>query len=143
MPSFFPTLLRPLGAGGRLGILTSLGSSLPTVRRVVDEVLGELSLPPVPICVPMSLAHLTEALRVAGFSRATTWSHSFGVRCPNGRAAIDWLLQSGYVTHPRLESAPKPMLAAFEAELARRIDRATRGDEVVLEFDLAGVVARA
>lgn len=139
--SFFGEIHRVLRPGGRLGILTSLATCLPQSREVLTEILKELGGPPLDSNVPESSPMLLDALTAQGFSIHHHWVHPFRLWFDSGARATQWLRDSGYVTHPRLESIPKEILAVIVNLFSERMERFREARGIPLDFELAGVVA--
>ncbi|MBN2191794.1 MAG: methyltransferase domain-containing protein [Polyangiaceae bacterium] len=139
---FFIDIARVLRPGGRLGILSSLATSLPQAREIVAEVLRDFGHPPVSPNTPENAEVLLDAMSQAGLAVQNSWVHPFRIWFDSGPAATRWMRESGYVTHPQMERVPRQLLSVILDIFGRRLDkrfREARG--VPLDFELAGVIA--
>lgn len=141
--AFFAELPRTLRPEGRVAVLTSLGSSLPQARSVVASLARDFGVPEVQIQpnVPADLDELLLALEQAHLRVGQSFVHRFQLWFPSGLEAVNWLIDSGYATHPFLERM-NPQTRSFVAEVvASRLDGFREEAGVPLQFELAGVIA--
>ncbi len=139
---FFPELPRTLRPGGRVAILTSLGSSLPQARAVVESIAREFRVPSVQVNVPAHVEELHVALDRAGLEIAESFTHRFELMFATGKDAVTWLIDSGYATHPLLERMNAKLKSMLAGLISGRFEAFRREGGVPLEFELAGVIAR-
>jgi ubiquinone/menaquinone biosynthesis C-methylase UbiE len=137
----FPALVRMLRPGGRLGILTNLGTSTPQALAVYREMVRELGVPEVEMPVPESLDALTGALARADAEVSSAWSERFELWFESGAHVSAWLQESGFITHPALRAAPAELRRALWDAFASRMERFREGPGIRLDFELAGCVA--
>src|SRR5262249_39979146 len=121
-------MLRP---GGRVGVLTSVTSSVPQLYTLFDRFRS--SFEPVWklykhcgknlaetwrlfrrlretfahgrfISVPASAEQVAARLAAGGLVDTTVWTETVRLWFDSGRAAVDWARGSGYSTHPSLDA---------------------------------------
>lgn len=138
---FIAGLAQLLAPGGRLGILTNLGTSTPQALAVYHEMVAKLGVPRVELPVPRSLSELQQVLERSGFRNEDCWTASFRLWFETGEQLASWLEESGFVTHPLLRVAPPPVRRAAWSAFASRIERYREPQGLPLDFELAGVVA--
>jgi ubiquinone/menaquinone biosynthesis C-methylase UbiE len=132
---------RVLRPGGRIGILTNLTSSAPQAYAVLVEMQAELKLPTVDLRVPRSTGEIEEALTNAGLRVMEGWVHRFRLCFDSGAQGADWLRDSGYASDPLLERFAPEALDVLVEMFGRRLERRREREGVVLDFEVAGVVA--
>lgn len=132
-----------LAAGGRVGILTILASSAPQAYVTYSAMMRELGLPEAPLTALESLPQLTGALDQAGLQIGDAWVESFRLSFGSGAELAAWLRTSGIATAKGLPAAPAPLMDLLWAEFGRRVEAQREGEVVPLDFQIAGVVARA
>lgn len=139
---FFLELPRTLRAGGRVAVLTSLGTSLPEARAVVESLARELRVSNVNANVPENVDELLGGLERTGLEISESFTHTFRLRFASGIDAVEWLVESGYATHPFLERMHPRMRKLLAKLVAKRLDGFREDGALPLQFELAGVVAK-
>lgn len=135
-----PRMLRP---GGRLGIVSILASSAPQAYGVYAEMAAESGVPAEPMSAVASAREIAIPLEQAGSEVVAEWTHSFRLQFASGADLAQWLRASGIATNQTLATLPNDMQDALWAELGRRVESRRQGATIPLDFDIAGVVARA
>ncbi len=159
-------LLRP---GGRVGVLTSLTSSVPQLYALFDRFRG--SFEPVWklykhcgknigetwrvfrrlretfaqgrfISVPASAEQVAERLARGGLVGADVWTETVRLWFESGRAAVDWARGSGYATHPSLDAMDRRDVQFLEDLFAAGLEGFRERDGIPLDLVIGGVVAR-
>jgi len=137
-----PRLGRLLRPRGRVGLLTNLMTSTPQAYAVYQQMLDDLEISGIQPSVPASVEEIVASLREGGLETTETFLHRFRIFFPSGLAAVEWMVESGYATHPELEriepSVVEQLARAFGEQLERRFGEA---QGVPLDFEVAGVVA--
>lgn len=137
--ALLPGAARLLRPGGRLGLLTSLATSAPQAYAVYRELQREFALPSASPNVPAAPAEIGEAL--AGVPIHVAWTETFRLTFDSGRAAARWLWESGYAVHEVVGEISPAELGALADLFSARLERSAGPDGVVLDFQVAGVVA--
>lgn len=132
-----------LARGGRFGIVTSLGASVPEARAALGQLLEEtrLQMPPPPI--PGTASELASALDEAGFTAVDVEEHDLPLRFPDGLTALAFLRDAGFVRHPWLELLETETFQALALDFAERLETFRERDGVPLTLVCATAVARA
>jgi len=137
-----PKLGRLLRPRGRLGLLTNLTTSTPQAYAVYRQMLHDLEVSGIEPSVPGSVDEIATVLRQGGLVTTQAFVHRFRIFFASGLAAVEWMIESGYASHPELERIdPKvvdQLSRAFGEELERRFGEV---QGVPLDFEMAGVVA--
>lgn len=139
--SIAPALARALRPGGRLGILTNLGTSTPQALEIYREMVRDLGVLEVALPVPLATEDLTVELERGGFRVEHCFSHGFKLWFDSGSELADWLAASGFITHAALSSAPEIVRRMLWETFATRIERFREASGIPLDFELAGVIA--
>lgn len=137
-----PKLRRVLRPRGRVGILTNLTTSTPQAYAVYRQMLDDLEVSGIEPSVPSSIEDVAATLRQGGIETVRAFLHRFRIYFSSGLAAVEWMLESGYASHPELDRID-PMVIdqlsrVFGQELERRF---TEPQGVPLDFEVAGIVA--
>lgn len=133
------SLLRPRG---RVGLLTNLASSTPQAWKVYTRMSEELEIPCIVPPVPASIGEISELLARGGLETEETWHHRFRIWFSSGLAAVEWMRESGYATHPELERFEPALIEMLSNAFGERLERQFGEPEgVPLDFELAGVIA--
>ena len=136
-----PTLARILRPGGRVGILTSVSTSVPQAWATYTEMAEELGFSRAQPNTPSTLEDVVAALG-PGFEPQSTWIDRFRLRFDTGPAAARWLRESGYAVHPALQEIDPETLEFLTEAFGRRLEQRFGSDGVVpLDFEVAGIVA--
>jgi SAM-dependent methyltransferase len=158
-------LLRP---GGRVGVLTSVTSSVPQFYQLFDRFRG--SIEPVwklykhnrrdiPetwrmfralretfadgrfIAVPDSAATVVRLLEKGGLTPADTWTVTIRLWFDSGAAAVHWIRNTGYAAHPALDHVGPKAVRFLEDLFAAGMETFREGQGVPLDLVIGGVVA--
>jgi ubiquinone/menaquinone biosynthesis C-methylase UbiE len=158
-------LLRP---GGRVGVLTSLTTSVPQFYQLFDRFRG--SFEPVwklykhnrrdiPetwkmfrrlretfadgrfIAVPDSAETVASRLAAGGLVPTDTWMETIRLWFESGDAAVFWMRNSGYATHPALDHVGPQAVRFLEHLFAAGMETFREQSGVPLDLVIGGVVA--
>jgi len=159
-------LLRP---GGRVGVLTSVTSSVPQLYTLFDRF--RTSFEPVWklykhcgknigetwrlfrrlretfaqgrfISVPASAEVVAQRLAAGGLRSSHVWTETVRLWFDSGRAAVDWARGSGYSTHPSLDAMGPRDIHFLESLFAAGLEDFREPGGVPLDLVIGGVVAR-
>jgi ubiquinone/menaquinone biosynthesis C-methylase UbiE len=139
--SALPRLPRLLRRGGRIGILTILGSSAPQAQFVYREMAAELSRDEVPLTALSSHDQIAALLERGGAVLESAFTHSFRLMFESGADVAGFLRASGIATSPELDALPLALLEALWAEFATRIEAFGEPGGIPLDFHVAALVA--
>lgn len=137
--SRLPRLLRP---GGRLGILTILGSSAPQAYETYRELVADLGLPEFGLTALDSVEQVTNGLQSAGAHVEDAWVESFRLAFDTGAELAAWLRESGIATAKGMPAASNEVLDLVWTYFGQRVESQREGAVVPLDFHIAGVIAR-
>jgi len=160
-------LLRP---GGRVGVLTSVTSSVPQLYALFDRF--RTSFEPVwklyKHCgknigdtwrlvrrlretfahgrfisfVPATAQEVADLLATGGLGDADVWTDTVRLWFDSGRAAVDWARGSGYSTHPSLDAMGPRDIHFLESLFAAGLEGFREKGGIPLDLVVGGVVAR-
>jgi SAM-dependent methyltransferase len=159
-------LLRP---GGRVGVLTSVTSSIPQLYALFDRY--RTSAEPVWklykhcgknvgetwrffrrlretfahgrfISVPGSAEEVAERLAAGGLVDADVWTETVRLWFESGDAAVAWARGSGYATHPSLDAMSPRDVHFLEGLFAAGLEGFREDGGIPLDLVVGGVVAR-
>lgn len=132
-----------LRTGGRVGLLTNLASSTPQAYVIYRQMAEELGIPCIEAPVPETIGDISESLGRGGLETVISWTHRLRIWFASGLAAVEWMRDSGYATHPELDRFDPSVIDALTTLFGERLDQRFREAKgVPLDFDLAGVVAQ-
>jgi ubiquinone/menaquinone biosynthesis C-methylase UbiE len=163
-----PRMARLLRPGGRVGILTSLSGSIPQfaelyhrfrkspepawklfrhtrlnlsdtwrIFRQLRETFGE----PRFIAVPDTIEQVATRLEAGGVRRQHLWTETIRLWFSSGREAVEWVVQSGYVTHHSLQYLGPLARSFVEALFSAGIEEYREARGIPLDLLVGGVVA--
>ncbi|HEV7499605.1 MAG TPA: class I SAM-dependent methyltransferase [Vicinamibacteria bacterium] len=164
-----PLTGRMVRPGGRVGVLTSLTTSLPQLYTLFDRFRN--SIEPVWrlykhcgknigdtwrffrrlretfahgrfISVPATVEDVSERLAAGGLTTAETWTDSVRLWFDSGRAAVDWARGSGYTSHPSLDAMAPRDGHFLESLFAAGLEDFREPGGIPLDIVVGGVVAR-
>jgi ubiquinone/menaquinone biosynthesis C-methylase UbiE len=166
LPQIGPTL-RP---GGRVGVLTSLSTSIPQfaelyhrfrnspepawklfqhTRRSLGETwkiyrqLRETFGGFDFVTMPDTAAEVSERLGRGGLVTTSAWTETIRLWFDSGREAVDWMVRSGYATNNLLETVGPVARRFLESLFAAGMETFRERRGIPLDLVIAGVVARA
>lgn len=163
-----PRTARLLRRGGRVGVLTSLTTSVPQFYQLFDRFRG--SVEPVwklykhnrrdiPetwkmfrslretfadgrfIAVPDSAETVALRLAAGGLVPRETWTETIRLWFDSGHAAVGWIRSSGYATHPALDHVGPQAVRFLEGLFAAGMETFREEKGVPLDLVIGGVVA--
>jgi ubiquinone/menaquinone biosynthesis C-methylase UbiE len=163
-----PHVERLLRRGGRAGVLTSLTTSVPQFYQLFDRFRG--SFEPVwklykhnrrdiPetwkmfrrlretfadgrfIAVPDSAEAAAGRLAAGGLVPIDTWTETIRLWFDSGDAAVNWIRNSGYATHPALDHVGPQAVRFLEDLFAAGMETFREEKGVPLDIVIGGVVA--
>ena len=163
-----PRTGRLLRAGGRVGVLTSVTSSVPQFYQLYDRFRG--SFEPVwklykhnrrdiPetwrmfrtlretfadgrfIAVPDSADTVARLLAAGGLVAADKWTVTIRLWFESGAAAVHWIRNTGYAAHPALDHVGPRAVRFLEDLFAAGMETFREPEGVPLDLVIAGVVA--
>ena len=164
-----PRIGRVLRPGGRVGVLTSVNSSVPQLYALFDRYRN--SAEPVWrlykhcgknigaswrffrrlretfahgrfISVPASAEQVAERLAAGGLVSADVWTETVRLWFESGRSAVDWARGSGYATHPSLDMMAPRDVHFLETLFADGLEGFREPGGIPLDLVVGGVVAR-
>ena len=163
-----PRMERLLRRGGRAGVLTSLTTSVPQFYQLFDRFRG--SVEPVwklykhnrrdiPetwkmfrrlretfadgrfIAVPDSAEAVASRMAAGGLVPIDTWTETIRLWFDSGDAAVYWIRNSGYATHPALDHVGPNSVRFLEDLFAAGMETFREEKGVPLDLVIGGVVA--
>ena len=163
-----PRTARLLRAGGRVGVMTSVTTSVPQFYQLYDKFRG--SVEPVwklykhnrrdiPetwkmfrslretfadgkfIAVPDSAETVARRLAAGGLVPTETWTEDIRLWFESGDAAVYWIRNSGYATHPALDHVGPKAVRFLEDLFAAGMETFREEKGVPLDLVIGGVVA--
>lgn len=169
-PAVVPRLGRALAAGGRVGILTSLSTSIPQVHRLylryrdspatawalVAHSRGNLGTAWRRFrelqdafgsdgcfdAAPPSAAAVGRALAAGGLEVTAAWTDTVRLWFASGRDAVAWLRDSGYAAHPGLEKVGTEAQRFVAALMAAGMEEYREPRGIPLDLAMGGAIAR-
>jgi ubiquinone/menaquinone biosynthesis C-methylase UbiE len=164
-----PLVGHTLRRGGRVGVLTSLTTSIPQLYILFDRFRN--SFEPVWklykhcgknigdtwrvfrrlretwahgrfISVPASAEQVAARLAAGGLSSADVWTDTVRLWFDSGRSAVTWARGSGYATHPSFEAMSPRDIHFLESLFADGLEGFREPGGVPLDLVIGGVVAR-
>lgn len=163
-----PRTGRLLRAGGRVGVLTSLTTSVPQFYQLFDRFRGSfepvwklykhcrMDIPETWkmfrrlretfadgrfIAVPGSAETVAALLSRGGLVPTDTWTETIRLWFDSGDAAVDWIRNSGYATHPALDHVGPKAVRFLENLFAAGMETFREQKGVPLDLVIGGVVA--
>jgi SAM-dependent methyltransferase len=164
-----PLMGRLLRPGGRVGVLTSLSSSVPQLYQLFDRYrktaepvwklykhcgknigetfrffrrLRETFAQGRFISVPTSAEQVAGHLSRGGLVTTDVWTETIRLWFESGRAAVDWARGSGYSTHPSLDVMSPRDVHFLESLFADGLEGFREPGGIPLDLVVGGVVAR-
>jgi len=164
-----PLTGRMLRPGGRVGVLTSMNSSIPQLYALFDHYrnsaepvwklykhcgknigetfrffrrLRETFAQGSFISVPASAEQVADRLSAGGLVNADVWTETVRLWFESGRAAVDWARGSGYATHPSLDAMSPRDVYFLESMFADGLEGFREAGGIPLDLVVGGVVAR-
>jgi ubiquinone/menaquinone biosynthesis C-methylase UbiE len=165
-----PQIGRVLRPGGRVGVLTSLSTSIPQfaelhrrfrkspepawklfqhTRRSLGETwkiyrhLRETFGGLEFVVMPDTVGQVSDRLARGGLQPTSTWTETLRLWFTSGSEAVDWLVRSGYATHNLLETVGPVAWRFVESLFAAGMETFRERRGIPLDLVIAGVVARA
>lgn len=165
-----PQIGRVLRPGGRVGVLTSLSTSIPQfaelhrrfrkspepawklfqhTRRSLGETwkiyrhLRETFGELEFVVMPDTVAQVSERLEHGGLTSTSAWTETVRLWFPTGKDAVDWMVRSGYATHNLLETVGPVARRFVESLFAAGMETFRQRRGIPLDLVVGGVVARA
>lgn len=159
-------VLRP---GGRVGVLTSLSSSIPQFAELYNRFrkspepawklfqhmhrslgdtwrlyrkLKETFGEPRFISVPDDVEQVAARLRQGGLTASDAWTETIRLWFASGVAAVAWMEDSGYVTHDSLEHVEPVAMRFLERLFAQGMESFREPRGIPLDLVIGGVIAR-
>jgi ubiquinone/menaquinone biosynthesis C-methylase UbiE len=167
--SMLPRVGRLLRPGGRVGIVSSTSGSIPQAYRVYEQLrdsprtlwkvfrhfrtelghawtlhwrlrrtFGTRRF----VTVPDGPEPVAALLAEGGLRPEAAWTEVVRLWFPTGGAAVGWLEESGYATHPGLEHIPKEGRRLLSELFSTGLEGLREARGVPLDIVAAGVVAR-
>ena len=164
-----PRIGRTLRPGGRVGVLTSLASSIPQFAELYRRFLRS----PEPawklfqhthrslgetwrlyrklkdtfgdahfISVPESVEQVAARLAQGGLTTREKWTETIRLWFETGEDAVAWMEDSGYVTHDSLEHVEPVAMRFLERLFAKGLESFREAPGVPIDLVVGGVVAR-
>jgi SAM-dependent methyltransferase len=164
-----PLTGRMVRRGGRVGVLTSLTTSVPQLYTLFDRYRN--SFEPVWklykhcgknigetwrffrrlretfahgrfISVPTTAEEAAAGLAAGGLTDAEVWTETVRLWFDSGQAAVDWARGSGYATHPSLDAMARRDVLFLEGLFAAGLEGFREPGGIPLDLVVGGVVAR-
>lgn len=164
-----PLTGRLLRVGGRVGVLSSVTSSVPQLYALFDRYRN--SIDPIWrlykhcgknightwrllrrlretfaagrfISVPPSAEQIARRLGAGGLSVTHVWTDRVRLWFDSGRAVVAWARGSGYATHPSLDAMDPREIRFLEDLFAAGMERFRERSGIPLDLVIGGVVAR-
>ena len=163
-----PRVERLLRRGGRAGVLTSLTSSVPQFYQLFDRfrssfepvwklykhnrrdipetwrmfrILRETFADGRFIAVPDSAEIVAARLGAGGLVPTDTWTETIRLWFESGDAAVYWIRNTGYATHPALDHVGPKAVRFLEDLFAAGMETFREEQGVPLDLVIGGVVA--
>ena len=163
-----PRIGHTLRPGGRVGVLTSLSSSIPQFAELYHRFrkspepawklfqhthrsLGETWKiyrhlrdtfgEPDFVQVPESVAEVAERLARGGLQPRAVWTETIRLWFATGHDAVDWMIRSGYATHNLLETVGPVARRFVESLFAAGMEGFRERQGIPLDLVIGGVVA--
>jgi ubiquinone/menaquinone biosynthesis C-methylase UbiE len=164
-----PLVGQAIRPGGRVGVLTSLTSSIPQFSELYRRFLRS----PEPawklfqhtkrslgetwrlyrqlresfgesdiISVPSDVRQVSARLAQGGLTTHETWMETIRLWFGSGTEAVAWIVDCGYVTHDSLEHVDPPTMRFLERLFAEGLESFRKPRGVPLDLSVAGVIAR-
>lgn len=164
-----PRIGRTLRPGGRVGVLTSLASSIPQfaelyrrfrkspepawklfqhTHRSLGETwrlyrkLRESYGEPRFVMVPDDVGKVAARLAQGGVSVRETWTETIRLWFDSGDDAVAWMVDSAYVTHDSLEHVEPVAMRFLERLFAEGMESLREAEGIPLDLVVGGVIAR-
>jgi ubiquinone/menaquinone biosynthesis C-methylase UbiE len=164
-----PRLGRMLRPGGRVGLLTSLSTSVPQFSELyhrfrkspgpawklfqhtnrnlgqtwrIFRQLRETFGEPNFITMPESTAEVARYLAAGGLRPVQSFSESVRLWFDSGADAVGWMHDSGYVTHSSLQHVTPVALRFLQSLFAAGMETFREQSGVPLDLVVGGVIAR-
>jgi ubiquinone/menaquinone biosynthesis C-methylase UbiE len=138
-----PAMARLLRPGGRIGLVTSLATSAPQALTIYHRLAESMDMETVPLPTPKTSGQVEELLTRGGVRIEDSWQHGFRLWFDTGAEATRWLIDTGYVAHPALNSLDDDVLDGLVGLFGAHLENEFREDEgVPLDFFVAGIIAR-
>jgi ubiquinone/menaquinone biosynthesis C-methylase UbiE len=167
-----PRIGRTLRPGGRVGVLTSLSSSIPQFAELYNRFrkspepawklfhhmhhmhrslgdtwrlyrkLKETFGEPRFITVPDDVERVAARLRQGGLVASETWTETIRLWFASGHDAVAWMEDSGYVTHDSLEHVEPVAMRFLERLFAQGLESFREPRGIPLDLVIGGVIAR-
>jgi len=135
-----PSLGRLVRPGGRVGVVTNLGTSAPQALAVYRKMMEAMNMDAAEPPVPDTAETVAALLSRGGLDIETIWPYRFRLYFPDGMTTCTWLTESGFVTHPAVSQFDPDLLKELIAIFAQHLDEYADEKGVPLDFDLVGVV---
>ncbi|HEV7502852.1 MAG TPA: class I SAM-dependent methyltransferase [Vicinamibacteria bacterium] len=164
-----PLMGRMLRPGGRVGVLTSVNSSMPQLYTLFDRYRS--SAEPVWklykhcgkdigetwrffrrlretfahgrfISVPARAEQVADRLAAGGLVTTDVWTETVRLWFESGRAVVDWARGSGYASHPSLDVMGPRETHFIETLFADGLEGFREPAGIPLDLMIGGVVAR-
>ena len=165
-----PRTGRLLRTGGRVGVLTSVTTSVPQFYQLFEKFRGRRSLDAVKklyqhcdedipetwkmlrrlretfadgkfVAVPDSAEIVAKLLAAGGLVPTDTWTETIRLWFESGDAAVYWVRNSGYATHPALDHVGPKAVRFLEKLFAAGMETYREENGVPLDLVIGGVVA--
>lgn len=139
-----PRMGRSLARGGRVGVLTSLASSIPQANELYQRFMKSFgaSAPAITAPVPETQEQVAAELEKGGLRATDAWTYRIRLWFENGMQASHWMRQSGYITHPSLGPVSEDAMRHLEEIFAASMEGFFREPQgIPLDLVVAGVVA--
>ena len=168
-PSVLPRLGRMLRPGGRVGLLTSLTSSLPQLDELYNRFrkspepvwklfkhtgrslpetwrvfrrLKEMFGEPQFIRVPAATEEVAERLAAGGLATTEQWTETIRMWFDSGAEAAEWMRASGCAAHGELDQLEPRTLEFLMSLFAAGMEGFREAAGVPLDLVVGGVIAR-
>jgi ubiquinone/menaquinone biosynthesis C-methylase UbiE len=163
-----PRIGRILRPGGRVGVLTSLSSSIPQFAELYHRFrkspepawklfqhtgrslektwrlyrrLRETFGEPRFITVPDTSEDVAAGLARGGLTSSDAWTETIRLWFDTGEDAVDWMIRSGYATHNSLDDVGPEGRAFLESLFAAGMEQFRQRRGIPLDLVVGGVVA--
>lgn len=164
-----PRIGRTLRPGGRVGVLTSLSSSIPQFAELYNRFrkspepawklfqhmhrslgdtwrlyrkLRETFGEPRFISVPDDAEQVAARLGQGGLTASETWTETIRLWFATGDDAVAWMEDSGYVTHDSLQHVEPVAMRFLERLFAQGMESFREPRGIPLDLVIGGVIAR-